>query len=257
MIKVHFYKDSAEINKSINADYNQYLYKIAQILNISEPSLLFYEYLTSDKEYYLLNENNYNKFLDSHVTDIFIYTSLEETKSKNKNEQMIEIRSVGEGEPEFYGDDNNEENNINNYNKALQEKIKQNVINLQKEKIRKSRLQKEEVENNIENNEIINIINNKFEEFKEDLINESKIQATQIVMESKLKIEGNNNNDIETPFSVEKHSGTVCNGCGLFNIQGVRYKCIQCGDFDFCEQCYEEKKYIHGHPFYKLRFIIE
>ena len=288
MIKVHFYKDSKEINKIINSDYNQYLYKIAQELNISEPSLLFYEYLTSDKEYHLLNENNYNIFLNSNVTDIYIYTSLEETKSKNKNEQMIEIRSVGEGEPEFYGDDNNVENNINNYNKALQEKIKQNVINLQKEKIRKSRLQKEEeekqkiqnqneiiienniilnnsnnninynnIENNIENNEIINIINNKFEEFKEDLINESKIQATQIVMESKLKIEGNNNNDIETPCSVEKHSGTVCNGCGLFNIQGVRYKCIQCGDFDFCEQCYEEKKYIHGHPFYKLRFIIE
>ena len=289
MIKIHFYNYCKEINKSISCDYNQYLYKIAQLLSINEPKFLIFEYLNADNEYHLFDENDYDKFLEDNVTDIFIYTSLEEAKSYNKNEQEIEIRNVEEGEPEFYGDDDNDENNTNNYNKVLQEKIKQNLINLQKEKIRKSRIQKEEeekqkiqnqneiiienniilnndnknninynnIENNMENNEIINIINNKFEECKEDLINESKVQATQIVMESKLKMEENNNEQIETPCSVEKHSGTVCNGCGLFNIQGVRYKCVQCGDFDFCEQCFEDKKNIHGHPFYKLRFIIE
>ena len=281
MIKVHFYDDSKEIKKFISCDYDQYLFKIAQLLSLSDPKLLIFEYLNADNEYHLFDEKNYKKFLDDHVTDIFIYSSLEEAKSYKKNDELIEIKSVGEGDPNFYEEDSNDENKANNYNKALEEKIKQNVINIQKEKIRQSRLQKEEeekqkiqnqdeiiienkiilnnnnMENNLENNEIIDIINNKFEECKEDLINESKIQATQIVMESKLKMEENNNDNIETPCSVEKHSGTVCNGCGLFNIQGVRYKCIQCGDFDFCEQCFEDKKNIHGHPFYKLRFIIE
>ena len=277
MIKVHFYDDCKEIKKFINCDYDQYLFKIAQLLSLSDPKLLIFEYLNADNEYHLFDEKNYKKFLDAHVTDIFIYSSLEEAKSYKKNDDVLEIKSVGEGDPNFYEEDSNDENKANNYNKALEEKIKQNVINLQKEKIRQSRLQKEEEEkqkiqnqdeiiienkiilnnNNMENNEIIDIINNKFEECKEDLINESKIQATQIVMESKLKMEENNNDNIETPCSVEKHSGTVCNGCGLFNIQGVRYKCIQCGDFDFCEQCFEDKKNIHGHPFYKLRFIIE
>ena len=285
MIKVHFYDDCKEIKKFISCDYDQYLIKIAQLLSISEPELLIFEYLNADNEYHLFDEKNYKKFIDDHVTDIFIYSSLEEAKSYKKNDDVLEIKSVGEGDPNFYEEDSNDENKANNYNKALEEKIKQNVINIQKEKIRQSRLQKEEeekqkiqnqdeiiienkiilnnnnmennIENNMENNEIIDIINNKFEECKEDLINESKIQATQIVMESKLKMEENNNDNIETPCSVEKHSGTVCNGCGLFNIQGVRYKCIQCGDFDFCEQCFEDKKNIHGHPFYKLRFIIE
>ena len=277
MIKVHFYDDCKEIKKFISCDYDQYLFKIAQLLSLSDPKLLIFEYLNADNEYHLFDEKNYKKFLDDHVTDIFIYSSLEEAKSYKKNDDMLEIKSVGEGDPNFYEEDSNDENKANNYNKALEEKIKQNVINIQKEKIRQSRLQKEEEEkqkiqnqdeiiienkiilnnNNMENNEIIDIINNKFEECKEDLINESKIQATQIVMESKLKMEENNNDNIETPCSVEKHSGTVCNGCGLFNIQGVRYKCIQCGDFDFCEQCFEDKKNIHGHPFYKLRFIIE
>ena len=281
MIKVHFYDDCKEIKKFISCDYDQYLIKIAQLLSISEPKMLIFEYLNADNEYHLFDEKNYNKFLEDNVTDIFIYSSLEEAKSYKKNDEVLEIKSVGEGDPNFYEEDSNDENKANNYNKALEEKIKQNVINVQKEKIRQSRLQKEEeekqkiqnqdeiiienkiilnnnnMENNLENNEIIDIINNKFEECKEDLINESKIQATQIVMESKLKMEENNNDNIETPCSVEKHSGTVCNGCGLFNIQGVRYKCIQCGDFDFCEQCFEDKKNIHGHPFYKLRFIIE
>jgi len=281
MIKVHFYDDCKEIKKFKSCDYDQYLFKIAQLLSISEPESLIFEYLNADNEYHLFDEKNYNKFLEDNVTDIFIYSSLEEAKSYKKNDEMLEIKSVGEGDPNFYEEDSNDENKANNYNKVLEEKIKQNVINIQKEKIRQSRLQKEEeekqkiqnqdeiiienkiilnnnnMENNLENNEIIDIINNKFEECKEDLINESKIQATQIVMESKLKMEENNNDNIETPCSVEKHSGTVCNGCGLFNIQGVRYKCIQCGDFDFCEQCFEDKKNIHGHPFYKLRFIIE
>ena len=282
MLKVHFYDDCKEINKSRSCDYNQYLFKIAQLLSLSDPKLLIFEYLNSKNEYHLFDEKNYKNFLYDNVKDIFIYSSLEEAKSYKKNDEGLEIKNVGEEDPNFYEDDSNDENKANNYNKALEERIKQNVINLQKEKIRQSRLQKEEeekqkiqnqneiiienniilnnnnnLENNMENNEIIDIINNKFEECKEDLINESKIQATQIVMESKLKMEENNNDNIETPCSVEKHSGTVCNGCGLFNIQGVRYKCIQCGDFDFCEQCFEDKKNIHGHPFYKLRFIIE
>ena len=275
MIKVHFYDDCKEIKKFISCDYDQYLFKITQLLNLSDPKLLIFEYLNADNEYHLFDEKNYNKFLEDNVTDIFIYSSLEEAKSYKKNDELLEIKSVGEGDPNFYEEDSNDENKANNYNKALEEKIKQNVINIQKEEEEKQKIQNQDeiiienkiilnnnnmennIENNMENNEIIDIINNKFEECKEDLINESKIQATQIVMESKLKMEENNNDNIETPCSVEKHSGTVCNGCGLFNIQGVRYKCIQCGDFDFCEQCFEDKKNIHGHPFYKLRFIIE
>ncbi|XP_035711057.1 mitogen-activated protein kinase kinase kinase 5-like isoform X1 [Folsomia candida] len=33
------------------------------------------------------------------------------------------------------------------------------------------------------------------------------------------------------------HSGVRCNGCGVQNIQGVRFKCTICDDYDLCEKC--------------------
>jgi hypothetical protein len=34
-----------------------------------------------------------------------------------------------------------------------------------------------------------------------------------------------------------KHRGITCDGCNWRNIEGVRYKCSVCEDFDFCERC--------------------
>ena len=47
------------------------------------------------------------------------------------------------------------------------------------------------------------------------------------------------------------HESITCNNCGACNIQGVRYKCSICMNFDFCESC--EKNYSHEHPFIKIR----
>ncbi|KXS21139.1 hypothetical protein M427DRAFT_51410 [Gonapodya prolifera JEL478] len=35
------------------------------------------------------------------------------------------------------------------------------------------------------------------------------------------------------------HRGTRCDGCGVTPIVGVRYKCINCPNFDLCEECEE------------------
>ncbi len=74
-------------------------------------------------------------------------------------------------------------------------------------------------------------------------------------MESTLK-----NNEIEdevkSPSYVESHTGISCSGCGKCPIVGIRYKCVLCPDFDYCEECEEEKGYVHMHPLYKLRFKI-
>ena len=43
---------------------------------------------------------------------------------------------------------------------------------------------------------------------------------------------------------------------GDINIDG-EFEYVNCKDFDYCQSCYQEKKYIHDHPFYKLRFIIQ
>jgi len=47
--------------------------------------------------------------------------------------------------------------------------------------------------------------------------------------------------------------GIKCDGCSDQNFYGYRYKCLICENFDFCGQCFEERKTAKdhelGHPF--------
>ena len=278
MIKIHFHDKTFLIN-SKPMNFKQLYSDIEKIVNLDNSNNYIFQYKNSHNIYNKLDEANYNYFLDDNVTDIYIYNSIEEMKLFNSNNYNMPFKEDKEEIPNFYQEDNIDDNNINNIQQEnyLKEKARQNIINEQKRKIRESKLkherEKEEKkkstnsiiirfqndDNNIENDEdnkkIVDIIEKNFETFKENLINESKIQSTQIVMESKLKFE--DKQDIETPNSVEVHKGSVCNGCGEFPIIGIRYQCVECKDFDYCEKCHEEKKYIHKHPFYKLRFMLE
>jgi hypothetical protein len=46
------------------------------------------------------------------------------------------------------------------------------------------------------------------------------------------------------------HQLVECDGCGQAPIQGVRYKCSVCKNFDFCATCEERKG--HEHAFLKI-----
>ena len=278
MIKIHF-NDKTFLINSKPMNFKQLYSDIENIVNLDNSNNYILQYKNSLNIYNKLDEANYNYFVDDNVTDIYIYNSIEEMKLFNSNNYNMPFKEDKEEIPNFYQEDNIDDNNINDIQQEnfLKEKARQNIINEQKRKIRESKLkherEKEEKkkstnaiiirfqndDNNIENDEdnkkIVDIIEKNFETFKENLINESKIQSTQIVMESKLKFE--DKQDIETPNSVEVHKGSVCNGCGEFPIIGIRYQCVECKDFDYCEKCHEEKKYIHKHPFYKLRFMLE
>ena len=39
-------------------------------------------------------------------------------------------------------------------------------------------------------------------------------------------------------LSTEIHHGVECNLCRAKPIHGMRYKCLECSDFDLCRQCY-------------------
>jgi len=47
------------------------------------------------------------------------------------------------------------------------------------------------------------------------------------------------------------HRWVNCDGCGKRGIEGIRYKCAVCPDFDFCEKC--EATVEHAHPFLKIK----
>ena len=49
---------------------------------------------------------------------------------------------------------------------------------------------------------------------------------------------------------ITTHQGVACDGCGINPLNGIRYKCCICKNFDFCEVC--EEKVSHEHPFIKI-----
>lgn len=49
------------------------------------------------------------------------------------------------------------------------------------------------------------------------------------------------------------HRGITCDGCQVGPIVGVRYKCTQCYDFDFCEKCEAKGEHPKDHIFKKIK----
>jgi Ca2+-binding EF-hand superfamily protein len=49
------------------------------------------------------------------------------------------------------------------------------------------------------------------------------------------------------------HRGVECNSCGSCPIQGIRYHCANCFDYDLCETCEANGVHIKTHVFYKVR----
>ena len=49
------------------------------------------------------------------------------------------------------------------------------------------------------------------------------------------------------------HYGIVCDVCEMKPIRGVRYKCMECPDFDLCEGCHDKEL----HKEHKMQGIVE
>lgn len=43
--------------------------------------------------------------------------------------------------------------------------------------------------------------------------------------------------EIEREFATDVHTGITCDGCEMFPIRGIRYKCTVRSDYDLCEAC--------------------
>ena len=53
--------------------------------------------------------------------------------------------------------------------------------------------------------------------------------------------------------SSSKHIGVICDGCQRTPIVGIRYKCLQCSNYDLCEEC-ADRQLIHSeHVLAKIR----
>ncbi|XP_067368465.1 E3 ubiquitin-protein ligase HERC2 isoform X5 [Channa argus] len=48
------------------------------------------------------------------------------------------------------------------------------------------------------------------------------------------------------------HPGVRCDGCQMFPINGPRFKCRNCDDFDYCENCFKTRKHNTSHSFGRI-----
>ena len=208
-----------------------------------------------------------------------------EEKEDIKMEEKEDIKMEEKEEEEEINNENN--NKINNDDKEIKipEITKDMVIasivrqvkeNMQKSRILQQKKQKEEEEERKRkenekkekekgiSDQINNLITNRLDNLKEELINESQIKFSQIMSESQINLKNafEKNNDIVEEnsnfiHSLERHPGFSCNNCGIDPIVGNRYCCVYCNNINFCEKCEEKEGLRHGHPLYKFKLRIE
>lgn len=53
------------------------------------------------------------------------------------------------------------------------------------------------------------------------------------------------------------HSNIVCNECKMSPIVGSRFKCLNCKDYDLCQNCYDKKNFVHPyHQFQEISYPV-
>ncbi|KAH9495558.1 E3 ubiquitin-protein ligase mib2 [Bulinus truncatus] len=48
-----------------------------------------------------------------------------------------------------------------------------------------------------------------------------------------------------------KHKNITCDGCRASPIQGIRWRCTSCFNYDLCSQCYNSNMHVTGHMFWR------
>ena len=126
----------------------------------------------------------------------------------------------------------NSEDNIKNFDMKIshnvelgksKEESKDDEINIYQIVEEDEKEDKEEKQENKFEDNVKNIIENNMNHIKNDILN------SLITQKSKYNI---------------VHNDVKCQICGTCPIVGIRYKCLECNDYDLCEYC----EGVHGHP---------
>ena len=101
--------------------------------------------------------------------------------------------------------------------------------------------------------QITRLLKLKMKELEDNLTEELYSNLKNEISKSKI-IQNNESNNIEgNNKSKPIHYGIVCNKCGKRDIEGKRYKCAQCTNFNLCEKC--ENNYIHDMKHIMIRIL--
>jgi hypothetical protein len=58
--------------------------------------------------------------------------------------------------------------------------------------------------------------------------------------------------DTQEHQAMQMHPNVQCDGCEVAPLIGLRWKCLQCYDFDLCDTCFTAGKHNTAHPFARL-----
>ncbi len=112
------------------------------------------------------------------------------------------------------------------------------------------------------------IYEKKIKQIYDSVMNNSKIMCEQILSQNKLRfeeeekkrnqiIDANIFNNAHEHFNINQsskcktvHNGITCNYCKKCPIVGYRYKCLECPEYNLCQNC--EKGAEHEHNFIKF-----
>jgi len=87
--------------------------------------------------------------------------------------------------------------------------------------------------------------------FKYDMEDLNRITEECTAGENDIKDEKRNEDKEENKNIV--HNGIKCNICGNENIEGIRYLCGICDNFNLCQECEKVNGLRHNHPLLKIR----
>ena len=219
-------------------------------------------------------QNNFNQINNNNDINYFNFNY--EHLNKNDNFNKIEINEKNE-EKELKDKELEKKEEKELKDKELEKKEEKELFNEQEKAYKKHTENKQlnqiiiENKNNQDSNlkdNIDKIISNYLNKFKNDVLQETILETKLLSQESKIQLMKNNqrkenlknlNSDKKYDINASNrnicetiHSGIKCDGCGMYPIKGLRFKCLVCPSFNFCYNCEENED--HEHPFYKIRF---
>ena len=198
--------------------------------NVKIPKTISFEARSFLKK--MLKEKGFNRYSASELLNHDFIVKDYHTFHKYNNGNIININN-----------NNGQLFHINNNNEQFFIKINKNIKN------------KNNINKNINNNNGQFFIKNKNN--INNNINNNNGQFFIKINNNKNNIKNNKNNDINrniTPFlnfNFEK-----CNGCKLTSIFEITYRCTECADVLYCQNCYLKFKNSHLHTFQKIRKIL-
>jgi hypothetical protein len=245
-------------NKSITNDDN---INDIMVNNLKEEKEILKNQLMEERNKINLIEKIYNEDNDNLKQTINKMKNELDTEKQNiiKNNDLLIKNEIEKGINEYISKSkinleqkdneinkikNDYENKINSIREECYQEIEEKYSKIYEEKV------KQIFESTMSNSKIIydNIISENKKNFEEEEKKRNQLINANIIMNSNINNNSNNFSKISQCRTI--HSGISCNNCKTIPIVGYRYKCLECSNYNLCQQC--EKTIEHEHNLIKF-----